>query len=231
MKLNSKLAFRLLFYFAGQLVLAFGVAFAIKGDLGISPVSSPSYAIFNTLQHHGILNISYGTCVTAVYLLYVLVQILILRRQFKLVNLFQIVVSTVFGWFVDFATAVVGPTFEMAYPLRLLLLAVSILLIAVGISFYLGASILPMPSEGMGLAITQKLKKHPYHRVKIVLDCIFVAAAIAITFFGIGRVLGVHEGTVLTAVLVGPAMGLLKPFLQPLIQRFGFGGKPGAQEV
>ncbi len=231
MKLNSKIVFRLLFYFAGQLLVAFGVAFAIKGDLGISPVSSPSYAIFNTLQHGGITAISYGTCVTAVYLLYILVQILIMRRQFKLVNLFQIVVSTVFGWFVDFTTAVVGPTFQMAYPLRLLLLGISILLIAVGLSFYLGAKILPMPSEGMGLAITEKLNKYPYHRIKVVLDCIFVLSAIAITFFGIGRVMGVREGTVLTAVLAGPVMGLLKPFIQPLIQRFGFGGAAGAQEV
>ncbi len=220
-----------MFYFAGQLLVAFGVAFAIKGDLGISPVSSPSYAIFNTLQHNGILGISYGTCVTAVYLLYIVVQVLILRRQFKIINLFQILVSTVFGWFVDFTTAVVGPAFEMAYPLRLLLLAVSIVLIAVGLSFYLGAKILPMPSEGMGLAIAQKLKKYPYHRIKVVLDCIFVASAIAITFFGIGRVMGVREGTVLTAVLAGPVMGLLKPLLQPLIQRFGFGAGPGAQEV
>lgn len=222
MKLDSKLGFRLVFYFAGQLLVAFGVAFAIKSNLGISPVSSPSYAIFNVLKFRGIESISYGTCVTAVYLLYVVIQIILLRRDFKPINLLQIAVSTVFGWFVNFTTGVVGPANTENYFIRLCFLAVAIVLIAIGISFYLGAKILPMPSEGMGLAITDKLKKYPYHKVKVVLDCIFVGSAVLITLIGAGRVIGVREGTILTAILVGRVMGLLRPVIDPVIQRWGF---------
>lgn len=228
MKLDSKMGFRVGTYFIGLLLLAFGVAFAIKSNLGISPVSSTSYAIFNVLKFKGIETVSYGTCVTAVYLFYIAIQFVLLGKAFKPINFLQILVSTVFGWFVNFTTAVVGGPATDNYVIRLCLLAVSILLIALGISLYLGAKIVPMPSEGMGMAITEKLKKYPYHKVKIFLDCIFVSSAVAISFIGTGQILGVREGTVITAVLVGRVMGLLRPFLSPIIQKFCFAKESAA---
>ena len=220
MKLDSKLPVRLLFYFGGQLLVAFGIAFAIKGNLGISPISSPSFAAYNVLLYHGINTISYGTCVTISYLVYMLVQFIILRKEYKIINLLQIVVSTVFGWFVDFAVAVVGPTFDMNYFFRLGFLALSILFIAVGISFYVGAKIMPMPGDGLSLVVSQKVIKRPFHQVKIIVDCILVATAILISLIGTGHVIGVREGTVLTALLAGRVIGLLKPLIDPILRRF-----------
>lgn len=220
MKLDKKLLVRLLFYFGGQLLLAFGIALAIKSDLGISPVSSTSFAAYSVLLQHGIQSISYGTCVTISYLFYMLVQVILLRKDYKLINLLQILVSIVFGWFVDFASFVVGPTWDMNYFVQLLFLAASILLIAVGISFYVGAKIMPMPGDGLNVAVSQKLKNRPFHQVKIMMDCIWVALAILIGLIGAGRIVGVREGTVLTALLVGPVMGVLKRWIDPVLRRF-----------
>lgn len=220
MKLDKNLPVRLVFYFGGQLLVAFGVALAIKSNLGISPVSSPSFAAYNVLLAHGIQTISYGTCYTIFYLLCMLVQVILLRREYKIINLLQIFVSTVFGWFVDFATGIVGPTFEMNYFARLGLLAAAIVVIAIGVSFYFGANILPMPSEGVTQAVAKKLKGRPFHQVKVMMDCTFVGMAVIIGFAGTGHLVGVREGTVLTALLVGPVMGLLKPFIDPLLKRF-----------
>ena len=222
MKWNVKMLNRLLFYFGGQLLVAFGIAFAIKSSLGISPVSSPSFASWNVLQQHGILDVTYGTCVTISYFGYMVAQVLLLRREYNPINLLQILVSTLFGVFVDFTKGIVGPTFEMNYLGRLGFLGVAILFIAIGMSFYLGGKIMPMPSEGLTMSVAKKLKKYPFHQVKIGLDCLFVTIAIIIGLVGTGKVVGVREGTVLTALLVGPVMGFLAKWINPFIQRFGF---------
>ena len=79
-------------------------------------------------------------------------QILILRRQFKPVNLFQIVFSTIFGYFVNFTKDVVGDFAIPTYPGKLLMLAVSIVFIAIGVVLYIGVELVPMPMEGLSLS-------------------------------------------------------------------------------
>ncbi|MDR3345370.1 MAG: hypothetical protein LBT21_07285, partial [Oscillospiraceae bacterium] len=49
---TGKLAARLLFYAGGMFLVALGVRMAVRGGLGISPVSSPSRSIFNVIEAH-----------------------------------------------------------------------------------------------------------------------------------------------------------------------------------
>lgn len=233
----TQMSIRVFYYLAGLFILAFGVNFSVNSQLGISPVSSFPYAISQVLAHHGLQSITFGNCVTIVFCVYVIIQAVLLRREFKLLNLLQIVVSTVFGWFVDLTGLLMNGFAIPTYAGRLCMLAISIVLIAVGISFYLGAAIVPMPGDGLGLAITQKLKKYPYHKVKVFVDCVYVSLAVIVSLVGTGQVLGVREGTIATALLVGPVMGILRRWINPLIDKTAFGGtgaqpedKPGADE-
>ena len=97
-------------YAVGLLFMAFGVAFSVNSGLGVSPVNSLPYVVSL------VLGVDMGSCVIAVFCFYVLVQILIYRRDFKWVNLTQILFSTLFGYFVDFAKAVVGDFALPTYP-------------------------------------------------------------------------------------------------------------------
>ncbi|MDR1410180.1 MAG: DUF6198 family protein [Oscillospiraceae bacterium] len=234
MKINKpgSLITRLLFYIGGMFLVALGVRVAVRGGLGISPVSSPSRSIFNMIQVHDWslelfgkhIGITYGMCSAAVFIFFILLQVIVLRRDFKPINLLQILVSTVFGFFVDLAGSVVAliPTPEvLPYPLRLVFLACSILLIAVGLIFYLGAKLLPMPSEGICLAIQSRLKDVPYHKVKVAADCACVLSAIAIVWFSTHTLTDIREGTLITAVMAGVVMGWLKPVLHPFLKKCG----------
>ena len=87
---------RVVFYCIALFFMALGVAFSANSDLGISPVNSLPYVISD------IVKMQPGTCVTIVFCSYILVQIILLRREFNPVNLFQIVFSTIFGYFVNF---------------------------------------------------------------------------------------------------------------------------------
>jgi uncharacterized membrane protein YczE len=72
---------RLAAYLLGMFCMSLGIALAVRSDLGISAVSSVAYLLS---QISGYL---WGVCSTAVYLVFVLTQILILRRSFPLKNL------------------------------------------------------------------------------------------------------------------------------------------------
>lgn len=236
-KLDRSFAARIVFYLLGQLVVAFGVIIALNANLGISPVSSTPRAINLALEAHGVTFITLGNCVIFFNIVCVLLQFILLRK-FKVVNLFQLLISFAFGYFVDFARFLIGGFVIPTYAGKLVMLALSILLIAIGLSLYLGVKLIPMASEGLGLAITEKIGKHPYHTIKIVVDCCFVGLALVIMLVFTGGITYtapgsttaawvVREGTVVTALVVGKVMGWLKPVIDPILNRFCFpGGQP-----
>ncbi|MDR2909373.1 MAG: DUF6198 family protein, partial [Oscillospiraceae bacterium] len=196
----KRMIFRLFFYLLGLLLLALGVAFSVNSGLGVSPTNSLPYAV------SAVSGVTMGACVTLVFCCYILLQILLLRRRFKPVNLLQIVFSSLFGVFVDFAKGLLGSFTLPGYAGRLGMLAASIFIVAVGLVFYLSAELIPMPMEGLALAVHQKLlAKMQFHQVKIVVDSLSVLSALLVTLLGTGAVDGVREGTVISALLIGKA--------------------------
>lgn len=207
---------RILVYCLGLLLLAFGVAVSVNSDLGVSPVNSLPYVISR------IINVQLGTCVTAVFCSYILAQVLILRREFQIINLLQILFSTLFGYFVDFAKWTIGDFALPGYAGRLAMLAVSILFIALGILLYLEAELVPMPMEGLTAAIAKKLRK-PFPTMKTVVDCIVVGTGIVLCFLFLGKLDGIREGTVITAIVTGKILAFLRKPLSPVLKKLCFG--------
>lgn len=207
---------RILVYCLGLLLLAFGVAVSVNGDLGVSPVNSLPYVISR------IIHVQLGTCVTAVFCSYIAMQVLILRREFQIINLLQILFSTLFGYFVDFAKLVIGDFALPGYGGRLGMLAVSVLLIALGILLYLEAELVPMPMEGLTAAIAKKLNK-PFPTMKTIVDCVVVGTGIVLCFVFLGKLDGIREGTVITAVVTGKIIALLRKPLSPVLKKLCFG--------
>lgn len=192
-QLFSKLAV----YCAGLMTMAFGITFSIRSDLGISPVSSLPYAMGR------VTGINMGTFVTLFFILYILLQLLLLRKDFKWVDLSQILFSFLFGYFVDFSNGVLADFSIPTYGGQLLMLIISIFLISFGLTLYIKAKLVVLPPEGVVLAITRLLPQGKFSRVKMSFDCILVAIAILLTFTFLGSVEGVREGTILSAILIG----------------------------
>ncbi|WP_432627552.1 YczE/YyaS/YitT family protein [Brotaphodocola sp.] len=208
---------RVVCYAIGLLFMAFGVAFSVNSNLGVSPVNSLPYVISR------IIHMDLGNCVIMVFSFYIFMQILIMRKEFKWINLTQILFSTAFGKFVDFAKWVVGDFAIPTYAGQLVMLAISILMVAVGVSLYMGVQLVNMPMEGMTHAISEKIvKKLPFHDVKVIVDCISVGVGILLCLVFLGRLEGIREGTVICALLVGKIMKPLKKVIDPAIQKFCF---------
>ena len=208
--------FRVLIYCLGLLLMAFGVALSVSSDLGVSPVNSLPYVVSR------ILNVQMGTCVTAIFCFYILLQILILRKQFQLIQLLQIVFSTIFGYFVDFAKMVVGDFAIPTYFGQLVMLAASIVLVAVGVLMYMDVQLVPMPMEGLSSTLAKKLGK-PFPTMKTVIDCLVVLIGVVLSFVFLGKLDGIREGTIITAVVVGKLIAVFKKSISPVIQKICFG--------
>lgn len=215
MKTNSvKLLTRLGIYCLGLLILAFGVALAVNCNLGVSPVSSLPYIVSQ------IISLSLGTCTVLVYTLFILLQMAI-TRKFQPALLLQLVFSTIFGWFVDGAKWVLGDFCLPTYFGQLAMLASSILLIGFSLVLYVDMQLAPMPAEGLVGCLSEKLHK-PFTQMKTLVDCSSVVIGLALGFLFLGKPVGIREGTILTALLVGKTMAFFRKILAPRIQKLCF---------
>lgn len=213
---SSKLILRLAIYCVGLLVLAFGIALSVNSNLGVSPVSSLPYVISQ------ILNVSLGTCTIIVYSLYVLAQMVLNGRKFQPALFLQLVFSTIFGYFVDGAKFILGDFMLPTYFGQLAMLAASIVLIAFSLVLYIDVQLAPMPSEGLVGCIADKLGK-PFSKIKTLFDCTSVLVGMVLCFVFLGKLVGIREGTVITALLVGKMTGIIRKYLSPWIQKVCFG--------
>lgn len=203
----------MLVYIVGLFLLALGVAFSIKSGLGVSPVTSLPYALSLVLE------IDVGLMSTVVFTIYVLIQIVLLRREFELKNLFQLAISSIFGFFVTMSMLLITPLNPVNYTYRFLLLVISLFLIAMGIIFYLTANLVPQPPEGMVLAIQRKTGIS-FATVKILFDGTSVLMAGFLLLIFIGNIQGLREGTLVAALGVGRLIGWLSKWLRPIMITF-----------
>jgi len=207
-----RLLLQVLFYAAGLLCLAFSVTFAVNSDLGLSPVNSLPYMLSR------IFGGAMGNWVTGVFCGMILLQILLLRREFRLIDLTQILFSTLFGYFVTFATNITGDFCLPGYIGRLAMLCISICFIAVGLSLYVSAGLVPMPAEGLSLALAKKTPL-AFHNAKVLVDCTSVSLAAVASFIAFGKLTGIGIGTVITALFAGKVVGLVKPAIEKFVHR------------
>ena len=180
----------------GLFILAFGIALSSKSGIGVSPSASLSYVLSQ------IFPFSMGTFTMAVNVIFILVQILLLRKDYKIINLLQLGVVFVFGYFTDLTLAIVEPVQIEAYWLKLVLSVVSCVIMALGVFLEVKAHLIVMASEGAISAISEKVHLD-FGIVKIILDWGFIVISCAISLIVFHKLNGVREGTVIAAFLVG----------------------------
>ena len=188
---------RYLLLLVGLSIMAFGVAFSIKASLGTSPISSVPYVVslFTPL--------TVGTATITMHCVFILLQILILRKNYHPIQLMQLPVAFFFGYLTDFGVwAVQGITCN-TYWQQWIVCLIGVLLVAVGVSFEVKAGVVVLAGEGVVLAICKVLPKVKFGYMKVGFDVTLVVIACILSIVFTGRLQGVREGTVAAALLVG----------------------------
>ena len=80
------------------------------------------------------------------------------------------------------------------------------------------AKLVPMPMEGLSATIAQKLNKS-FPMMKTVVDCIVVGTGLVLSFVFLGRLDGIREGTIITAIVTGNVIRMLKKALSPVFSK------------
>lgn len=180
----------------GLLIMAFGVAFSIRANLGTSPISSVPYVVSR------ITPLSVGTATIAMHCVFILLQILILRRNYQPVQLLQLAVAFAFGLLTDFAVWATGALSCRSYVQQWLVCILGIVLVGTGVSFEVTAGIITVAGEGLVLALTKVLPIR-FGNMKIIFDVTLVLIAVILSLSFLHGLYGVREGTLAAAVFVG----------------------------
>lgn len=199
----KNLKIRLPMYFIGLFIMTVGIAFSVRSDLGVSPVSSIPYTL--TV----VWNVEMGLATFLFHIVLVLLQILLLRKKFKPKNLLQVAVGVIFGLFTTLCNNLV-----MMIPIpdslafRAGMLAVSIIVVAIGLFLYVPADIMPLAGEGTMLAISE-ITGFKFSSVKIGFDVSVSVISLVVCLIAVHGMGSVGAGTVVSAVLTGLILGII----------------------
>lgn len=218
MEINlKKTAKRLLLYVGGILILATGVNISKAAQLGISPVSAIPYTM------ELIWNIELGKATLIFYVLLIIIQIILLRRNYKAIQILQILCTFLFGYFLTYT----GKDYILFwlpeasfYVTKLAYLFVSIIVIGIGISLYQIANYLSLPSEGLINAIVKMSNgRLKFSNVKVCCDSGMVLVSALLSLIFLGELKSVREGTLIAALLIGKVVGFMfKHYKQRIIE-------------
>ena len=132
---KAETAKRYLLFLIGIFIMSMGTAIITSAGLGTSPVSSLPYVL--SLKFAPTL----GTFTLIVNAALLVVQILLLRKNFNLIQLLQLPAALVFGVFIDFSMSLVAPLVPSFYPLRVVMLLIGCVVIALGITLEVIANV------------------------------------------------------------------------------------------
>jgi uncharacterized membrane protein YczE len=214
----KKSAKKLFIYVSGIFILSIGVNISKAAQMGISPVSAIPYAI------ELIWNIELGKATLFFSIALIALQMVLLGKNFKLIQLLQLACIFLFSFFVTYTGSehllfwLPMPSF---YITKLLYLFVSILIIGIGISFYLMTNYISLPAEGLMSAIVELSKgKWKFANVKVVIDSSMVVVSAILSMFFLGQLKSVREGTVISALLIGEVVGFMFKRYKPIVTKW-----------
>ena len=220
-KLPVYIATRYLLLLAGLSIMAFGVAFSIKASLGTSPISSVPYVVSLFAP------LTVGTATIVMHCVFILLQILILRRNYHPIQLMQLPVAVFFGYLTDFGVWAVRGIHCSTYWQQWIVCLIGILLVAAGVSLEVKAGVVVLAGEGVVLAICKVLPKIKFGYMKVGFDVTLVVIACILSFTFTGHLQGVREGTVAAALLVG----LIAKQIGKLLMGWKLEGEPEKEET
>ena len=158
------------------------------------------YKIPNVLSLNFSFTLGNFTIFFSIFL--IVLQLIILRKNFKLEHILQIPVSIIFGYFIDFTMILFSWVNPEAYIMKIVYLLIGCLILGVGVYMEVLADVVMLPGESFVRAIVLTWKTN-FGTTKICFDVSMSVIAAVLSFVFAGRLAGVREGTVIAALLVG----------------------------
>lgn len=203
---KTELIKRYIFLLAGLFVNGLGVSFITKAGLGTSPITSIPY----TLSLGFTPTVGMFTLVFNIFL--VILQVILLRRNFQLQNLLQLPIIALFSFFIDLTMSLLGFMQPETYAMKVVSLIVGCLILGFGVFMEMAANVAMLPGEATVRAVSDVFSTD-FGKTKIAFDSSMTIIAAILSFIMFKHLDGVREGTIVAAILVGFIARLFKKYI------------------
>ena len=182
------------------IINSLGVLLMLRSGSGISAISSVPYAFSEVFP-----GISLGTW-TYIFQGLLVITLMVLKKKFVPSYLFSFVAGFLFGEMMDIHEMWISKL-PLSVPLRIFYFVLSYIIICFGIALSNRCKLPIIPTDLFPRDLAEIINK-PYSRVKITFDvtCLFVTACM--TYFALGKILGLGIGTVIAAFTMGKGVAI-----------------------
>jgi len=195
-------------------IMTIGVAVCVRSMLGSSVISVLPY-VFETAGKQALVPaLTIGQYTYVMNFVLVVGQLLVLRRRFEWVQLFQLLIGFVFGTLIDVNMLLTA----WLAPVGLLQQAVAqvagCVILGVGIALEVRCGSVTMPGEGFPVAIS-RVTGADFAKVKIAVDVVLVVLGVVAcyVFFGAWQWHIIGIGTLFAMFFVGTVVRLVSRHL------------------
>lgn len=187
---------RYIIFLIGLFIMSLGVSFVTKANLGTSPISSIPYVLSLNFS----LTLGQFTIIFSLFL--IILQLIILKKNFKPEHILQIPISIIFGYFIDLTMLMLSFIHPERYFSSILYLLAGCIILGFGVYMEVLADVAMLPGESFVRAISSTWKTD-FGITKIIFDISMTISAGILSFIFAHQLDGIREGTVIAALLVG----------------------------
>ena len=206
--------YRLGTYLIGIMVLTFGNALTFNSNLGASAITALTFAM------NQVTGITLGLMSFIMFTSYVLLQAILLKKDFKPIQYLQILFAVLFGQFLQVFNSLLQIEINNLM-IRFLMVIAGITCVAIGIFLTVTPRLVPLAPDGMTQAVSIKAKID-FGKAKNFVDITCVTLAITLLLLTGNNLNAVGIGTVLSAIFVGRILYLLNRYLKSSIEKVLF---------
>jgi len=194
----KELAKRYGLFIVSLFISALGVAVTKCGELGVSPISSTANVMSMKFD-----SLTLGSWLIIWNCVLIAGQIILLRKNFQLIQLLQVPLSFLFGIFTDIGMKIAVLIPVSGYISRLAMVIGGTVILGFGIFLSVAANVIMNSGEAFVKAVSDVSGKK-FGDVKIMFDvsCVVIAAVLSLFLFNM-KIVGTREGTVIAALLTG----------------------------
>lgn len=180
----------------GLFIMSIGIAVSTKAGLGTTPISCVPYVLSQGFS------LSFGTFTFFMNSLFVVFQYFLLKETFEIYQWLQIPLIFVFSVFTDLSMILVSDLIITGYVFQWIFCLLSCVLVGFGIALLLKANLLMMAGDALVRALSH-VSKIQFGYTKVGFDSTMVLIAVVVSWIMFFDLVGVREGTIAAAVLVG----------------------------
>lgn len=160
---------RMMYYFWGLFLMAFGTVILLKSELGVAAFDALCYGLSQCVE------LSVGQCCMILGMIILGINAVI---QKKFPSIYSYLTSILVGWFIDFGMRFIGFYIESIW-LQCGIFIIGMLINSFGVALYISAELAKGPIDQLMLNISQVLNKEIWIG-KTVMETIFLVLAIIV---------------------------------------------------